>query len=706
MFKRQKMSVIITSAVAIVAAIGIIFLFAIANRNMTTEIRNKTTQNMQTTLNAKTKVIEEYIQQGESILTAYTQTPVLKEMLENLGDKKIQEKAENYTVQYFNTLDNWEGIYTGDWNTKVLTHPAKPVIGKVMREGDRLKELQDSMLASEGVLNAGIIVSPASGKLIVSMYRAIYDDNKKPIGYAGAGSFAASLKKKLDSVRTDGLDHAKSYMINTATSMHIFDEDESLMATEIKNPMLLKVVSDVKKNPKKTTGTIEYKDEKGEGCLAMYYAIPQRGWAVVISDTTKEIYAAAENNRKLLGIVCIVAYFIIVALTFVLVGLATKPLQVVEKAISDLRDLNLRRNSKMDNYIGGNSEVGHIATAVDMLRESLRNIIGTLNQCTVSLGECTKTINTESENLMDYMSNNSTITEQLAGGINTTNCAIMETNERIASIVETVESVESAIKDGQHVSDDLMHSAQEMQGQAKEALRSSGKNIEINRQNINKAMENLRSLSQINQMAAEILEITTQTNLLALNANIEAARAGEAGKGFAVVANEIGNLANSSSETATNIQNICNETNESIETVQGCFDDIIHFLETDVSRNFTDFAQNAESYFDAVEEIKKAIAEIQQTTGSFRSEMNIIREEMEKVKNAANDNEVGVAQIVRKNQLTNATTTALANVLNTNRVNTNRMVTIVKKFQTAEREDLVEKKPFQKTKRKSKNKTK
>ena len=114
------------------------------------------------------------------------------------------------------------------------------------------------------------------------------------------------------------------------------------------------------------------------------------------------------------------------------------------------------------------------------------------------------------------------------------------------------------------INDTVMHVSAAM-----EELAASAHDVNDYQKELNKEIKNVDAISsKINEFTSLIKNIAKQTRLLGLNASIEAARAGTAGAGFGVVAEEIGKLADNSSETVDKIQEFTGKINESVnETV-------------------------------------------------------------------------------------------------------------------------------------------
>lgn len=642
-------------------------------------MKKNSMDNMKTSLESRQKVIEDYVNNAEDQLVSYSKGIEIVKLLENPTDSEIQKKAQKYTEDYYKELSGWEGIYAGEPNTHVIVHNNPKIVGMTTRKGEALKQLQDAMKESDRLYNAGIIVSPASKKLTLSMYCPVYKGDEM-IGYVGGGPFGEQLQKSLDALKVEGLDNASFTMINTKTNTYIFSKDSKKIAKEIKDPMLLNISESAKKGAGNQVHEIDYKDADGKDCVGVYRVLNDRGWAVVMTDTEDEIFAMANTNRNTLGFICLGSFLLIMLLTYVVIRFCLNPLKVAENAILNLKDLKLNKDEKIEKYVNGKSEIGHIATAIDSLYRTFDAIIDTLNSCSVSLLKSAEKITSSSEELYDCVGDNAATVEQVVAGVTLTEEAVEQVGKEIGRISELVSDVGRKVSDGSERSEELIQEVQKMKDTANQSLDANREKMVWNENNIEKAMKELQSLSRINEMVDRILEITSQTNLLSLNASIEAARAGEAGKGFAVVASEIGNLALSSSETATEIQTICKDANKNIDYVRQCFVSILDYWKTDVTKQFTDFIEMSNEYSTSIGSIEELIRGIQNVTDSVSDGVVAICNQMERVEGATEENSQGMERIIDKIETTKTSAEAISSVTHENQKNAEEIRDIVKKF--------------------------
>ena len=367
---------------------------------------------MKFALNAQTTLIEEYVLHQEELLKEYGVNPVVSDYLSDISNEEKRKEAQEYTENYFQYLDNWEGLYVGEWNTHVVAHSNPDVVGITTREGEPLKELQDAMKAADGVYNAGIIVSPASQKLTLSMYSPVYaDDNKTILGYVGGGPFADTLEDILHNLEGDTDKTSQYTMINVDSEMYIFDEDETLMATKIEDAMMLEVVAAIKANTESDRGDLTYKDEAGTKYIISYQYNEDHGWAVISRDSEENLFADVYKVMNELKVICIFSCALIAVLSWILIRFSTRPLAYVTSALHNLENLKIQKEKKLEKYIHCKSEVGQIATALDSLSDSFQNIVETLGNCSDSLTKSAGKMSDSSGVLIQCVEENANATE-------------------------------------------------------------------------------------------------------------------------------------------------------------------------------------------------------------------------------------------------------------------------------------------------------
>lgn len=672
------MSTSLTITITMVVTICIALLYMTANNSIMSIMKQSAVNNMNISLDSQTNIIKEYVQNQEELLTAFSKAPVVADFLKNSMDTEKQKLAQKYTEEYYAGLSNWEGLYIAEWNSHVITHSNKETVGITTRKGEALQALQNSITSDEQLYNAGIIVSPASQKLILSLYCPVYDnDGKTILGYVGGGPFVEGLENLLYSFDNQT---SKYYMINLETGMYIFNQDKSLIATEIKDDVLLSIISDIKENSDTLSGKKEYKDATEGKSIAVYQYIPEHQWVIISCNSQKKIYSDANRTMKILGIICIIFAIIIGFLSWGVIHKSTKPLQYVESSILRLKELNLQKEHNLDEYINCKSEIGQIATAIDSLYESFNDIVTTLESCSHSLTDSTTRITESSTSLIQSVNKNSDTTEQFAKHTEAISDTIKKVDTDIEEIANVVASVETQIQTGADKSDELSQKVSNMKTEVTTSLETISLKINENQAAIEEAMMNLQSLMRIDEMASQILDITSQTNLLSLNASIEAARAGEAGRGFAVVAGEIGNLASSSSSTATEIQNICNETKVNIAKVQSCFDNIVSFMQNDIQTQFINFNKATKEYHYSIDEIQNIIENINQSSVIFAEAVSNIRNKIEAVQNIPGNNVIETEEVLTTAEEIKKSTEELSAIVQVNRNNVISIREIIGRF--------------------------
>ena len=677
--KNQSMRNKITLGVFVIVVLGMLMLYFTANTTVKKMMQQNVDSHQNDLLAAQASLINQYVNKQENLLVQYSKEPIFRELLKDPENPELLAAAQDYTEKYYATLPNWEGIYVGEWETThCLIHSDSQYVGAIFRKDpNAVKALQDAMLANNGLYDTGIIVSPATHLLILSMYCPVYDtDGTTIVGYVGGGTYVEDLEKSLSELRSTD-DTSTYYMLNTETKNYIFSDDSSLIATEIEDEMLLNIMDKAKSGEK--TGKVSFKSGSGVQ-IANYRYIEEHNWVIVNCDSKSHIFSSTNKTMTVLGAICIAFVVVISVMCFIMITVSTKPLKYIEDSIINLSNLRLEKNSSLDAWSGTKSEIGKIATALDLLYDSLEDIVNTLSACSTSLNDSSLAMQESSDILNTCVSENSEAATAFAEHSESINNTIAKVENELSDIAVIVSDVENRIKKGDDYSSDLLKKVEKMQEMTNETLTKTTSEIMENRQAIEESVKKLQTLMRVDEMASQILDITSQTNLLSLNASIEAARAGEAGKGFAVVAGEIGNLAQSSSETATGIQQICNETRDNIVEVQKCFDEVISFLQNNVQQQFSEFAAATKDYYNSVTDIQQIIDEISRSSEMFADVVKRIETQIKAVSDVPEDRTVSSSYVIDKANQTAATTSDMIAMVDRNKENAKAIEDIVVRF--------------------------
>lgn len=369
----------------------------------------------------------------------------------------------------------------------------------------------------------------------------------------------------------------------------------------------------------------------------------------LIQADEKEAKTALEQAKTLSNvtiagsIVFTILIFVIVVL--VSVHLIVTPVKKSSKELGDMVDEVNNAAADLTKRISVNQkdEIGSLVEGVNTFIEALQNVIAGIRDSSVHLNSAFAAVTDSVTSVNGNATDISAVMEELSATMEEVSATLANVNERVERAGQGMDRISEQ-------SEHILHYASEMQDRATKLENTAVTNkdttstmIQEILSTLQQAIENSKSVEEVNALTDEILNISSQTNLLALNASIEAARAGEAGKGFAVVADEIRVLADSSRETAGNIQQINAKVVTAVEELVKNSENIVTYINENVLKDYDGFVDSGHKYRADADYINEVMTSFTDSVDYLRQTMNEVVENVNDVSSAVEQGAEGVA---------------------------------------------------------------
>ena len=324
----------------------------------------------------------------------------------------------------------------------------------------------------------------------------------------------------------------------------------------------------------------------------------------LVGQAKGEVMAGVNESKKM--VYWIFAFFFVIfvgllgVLYFFINKNITEPLTDLMVKVKEFATGNLQEEILLEQ----NDEIGELATELEDMRGTLRELVASVIEKT--------------EDLSAY-------SEELSASSQEGNATIETTNSLVEDISSNIEEISASTEEVTSFAQESSSKTEVGADNIEETLNS----IEGINQATTEALEIIGQLEDTSQEIDKIVEMITniaeQTNLLALNAAIEAARAGEAGQGFAVVAEEIRELAEETNQATEEISHLINETqnktNSGLEAVEEVKEKAVNSEEVaqETKEIFSDIRESSEQTSTQLEQIATSTQNLAQKSEEVRS---------------------------------------------------------------------------------------
>lgn len=306
-----------------------------------------------------------------------------------------------------------------------------------------------------------------------------------------------------------------------------------------------------------------------------------------------------QRNRTTFIIILIVAAPILIYVYLAFVFSITDNIRKINTGLKRIADNNLQENIKVESK----DELGTVSVGFNYMVGNLKNTLNTITKTSENVGEAVDKVNEGIVHFDHKIQVISGTIENLSGSTEELYAAAEDIKSTAGTLNESAVGMQAKAKECFVIAENIYDRTEV----TIENIRNSKENTEnillSTELELEKSIEAVKAVDQINLLSESIMKITNQTNMLALNATIEAVRAGEAGKGFTIVADEVKKLAEQSGQTALQIQEVVEKISQSVGELTNNSMNFMQFVRTNVIAEYSnvisygnEFANDAQTF--------------------------------------------------------------------------------------------------------------